>query len=143
MSGREPEGPGRPAGTVDQAFTSPQPPGVPAWAPARLQPQPIAGGPARSRRRNVLPVWQKITLQLARLKPPARAGWPEGGLRQILAPFTRRVERRYALETLRLALTWGLAVAATLLVFLHWTPLPAVKIAAIAGSLAAGALSAW
>jgi hypothetical protein len=76
------------------------------------------------------------------LQPPARAGWPEGELRPLLAVFARRVGWRYALETIHLALTWGLAVAAVVLIFLHWTPLPAVAPAAAAGALVAALVSA-
>lgn len=52
-----------------------------------------------------------------------RHNWPDQKLKQALLPLTRRALSRYWLETLRLILVWGLAVAAGALVILKLTPL--------------------
>lgn len=49
--------------------------------------------------------------------------WPDQKLKQALLPLIRRVLSRYCLETLRLMLVWGLAVAAGALVIVKLTPL--------------------
>lgn len=77
------------------------------------------------------------------LKMRRRQDWPDERLRQALAPFSRRVRIRYTLESIRLALTWGLALAAILLTLLHWTPLPALKLAVLSGGLLAAIIVAW
>ena len=142
VSERKLERPGRPAETADYTSNLQEPPGFSDGAVVRPLPPTAAGGPHQRWYRGFVPLWQKIRRQIARLQPPARAGWPEGELRPLLAAFAWRVGRRYALETIRLALTWGLAVAAVVLIFLHWTPLPAVTPAAAAGALAAALVSA-
>lgn len=52
-----------------------------------------------------------------------RHNWPDQKLKQALLPLTRRALSRYWLETLRLMLVWGLAVATGTLVILKLTPL--------------------
>lgn len=76
-----------------------------------------------------------------RLRPwgRRRAGWPDPLLAGALAALARRVRARYWLETLRLALLWGSAAAAALLVLLRLTPWAVPeKLAAAGGALAVG-----
>ena len=73
-----------------------------------------------------------------------RHDWPGRALERALAPLAARVRRRYWLETGRLALTWGLAVAAGVLVLLRLTPLYADPLpAGIGGAASAVAVLIW
>lgn len=80
---------------------------------------------------------------LVRLSLHPRQSWPDARLRQALTPFSRRVNLHYILETVRLALIWGLAAAAALLAFLHWSPFAAIGISAAGGGLAAVIICVW
>jgi len=51
-----------------------------------------------------------------------RHGWPHADLAGALSPLLRRVRNRYLLESLRLALLWGMALAAGALLLLRLTP---------------------
>jgi hypothetical protein len=53
-----------------------------------------------------------------------RHHWPAPELKQVLSPLAGRVYFRYRLETLRLALTWGIGIFAATVVILKLTPLP-------------------
>ncbi|MCR4418584.1 MAG: hypothetical protein NUV99_00225 [Clostridia bacterium] len=71
-------------------------------------------------------------------------GWPETRLAAALGPLTRRVKARFALETVRLSLFWGLAAAGALLVFLYLAALSdPVAWAGLAGLVAAGLVTGW
>ncbi len=73
-----------------------------------------------------------------------RHGWPHAGLADALSPLLRRVRTRYLLESLRLALLWGMALAAGTLVLLRLTPvgLPGLW-AAVTGGVSALLVVAW
>ncbi|MGB9887197.1 MAG: hypothetical protein ACPLRW_09380, partial [Moorellales bacterium] len=71
-------------------------------------------------------------------------GWPEARLAAALGPLARRVGARFALETVRSSLFWGLATAGATLVFLYLTAVLApVAWAGLAGLAAAGVVSGW
>lgn len=73
-----------------------------------------------------------------------RHNWPGRRLEEALAPLTVRVRWRYWLETGRLVFTWGLGVAAGVLVLLRLTPQYADFLpAAIGGAAAAAAVLVW
>ncbi|MBC7324457.1 MAG: hypothetical protein H5T99_03985, partial [Moorella sp. (in: Bacteria)] len=73
-----------------------------------------------------------------------RHGWPRADLADALSPLLRRVRVRYLLESLRLALLWGMALAAGTLVLLRLTPvgLPGLW-AAVTGGASALLVVAW
>ncbi|TDA65546.1 MAG: hypothetical protein D9V47_13260 [Clostridia bacterium] len=71
-------------------------------------------------------------------------GWPEARLAAALGPLARRVSTRFALETVRLGLVWGLAAAAGALAVLYLTFLPAPVVwAGLAGAAGAASVAGW
>lgn len=71
-------------------------------------------------------------------------GWPEARLAAALGPLARRVKARFALETVRLSLVWGLATAGAVLAFLYLTAMPdPAAWAGLAGVVAAGLVTGW
>ncbi|MEW6276387.1 MAG: hypothetical protein AB1556_14930 [Bacillota bacterium] len=73
-----------------------------------------------------------------------RHDWPDRRLEEALALLAARVRRCYWLETGRLVLTWGLAVAAGVLVLFRLTPLySCLFLAGIGGAAAAVVVFVW
>ncbi|MEW6423693.1 MAG: hypothetical protein AB1523_02955 [Bacillota bacterium] len=73
-----------------------------------------------------------------------RHDWPDRRLGEALAPLAARVRGRYWFETGRLMITWGLAVAAGVLVLLRLTPLySCLFLAGIGGAAAAVVVFVW
>lgn len=71
-------------------------------------------------------------------------GWPAARLAAALAPLAHRVRTRFALETARLALVWGLAAAGAMLAILYLTPQAApVAWAGLAGLMVAALVTGW
>ena len=66
-------------------------------------------------------------------------GWPEARLAAALERLARRVSARFALETVRSSLFWGLAAAGVTLTFLYLTAVHApVVVSGLAGLVVAG-----
>ncbi len=73
-----------------------------------------------------------------RLLNRQRLDWPDDALAAALAPLRKRVRERYWLESLRLALLWGLGLAGALQVILHLVYIEEiVSWAALVGVMAA------
>ncbi|NHM27160.1 hypothetical protein G7K71_09215 [Desulfofundulus sp. TPOSR] len=73
-----------------------------------------------------------------------RYGWPHAGLADALSPLGRRVHTRYLLESLRLALLWGMALAAASLVLLRLLPVGLSGLwSALTGGITAALVTAW
>lgn len=71
------------------------------------------------------------------IKSPGRNRWPDAELARALGPLARRVLARYWLESARLALIWGLALAGLAQALLWVRPVLSPSFAALAGGLAA------